>query len=423
MVSRRTAVGSLLGASALLGAALVGASSLESRATGTPGAPGRRNRPRLRRGVNVHNMLNWPDHASERPITYAWPPFTTPEHQLSEATVSAIRGLGFDYIRLTFDPAIYLASGPERRAELRTIALSQVQRFLDAGFDVILDLHPVAENPDYRPDRVSAAGSAAFSSYLQLVHEMAYALRQLPHERFAFELMNEPPLESPRPWQAELEALHAAARSASSTLPLILNGCAWDDLSALEQVDITPFAGSNVLYTFHYYAPHIFTHQGVTGADPAHFLHDLQWPARRSEVDGVEAQALAGVDADLSGSTAARARTKGEIVRALDSYVADAGERQILDDFASLAAWARRRGVAAEDIVMGEFGVRKPLVETPEHLRSRITWLTSVRRAAEAHGFAWSLWLLKGDGGMALLPDESDIAFDVDVLRALGMAA
>jgi hypothetical protein len=248
---------------------------------------------------------------------------------------------------------------------------------------------------------------------------MAYAFRQLPHDRFAFELMNEPPLQTAPPWQTELEALHAAARSASSDLPLILGGADWDDLQALEQVDIAPYKGSNVLYTFHYYAPHIFTHQGVEGDVPGRYLHDLQWPPRPEQVEVVKARALARAGVGRS----APARTKREIVRTLDTYSRTAGERQIQADFASVAAWARARGVAPGDVVLGEFGVHKSDAETPGHLRSRIAWLSSVRRAAEAHGFPWSLWVLKGSGGMALLRDGSDLAFDQDVLHALGMAA
>ena len=72
-------------------------------------------------------------------------------------------------------------------------------------------------------------------------------------------------------------------------------------------------------------------------------------------------------------------------------------------DFAQASAWAKANGVAAQQVLLGEFGVSRttgPYVGAAE--ADRLLWLATVRTAAERAGFGWCLWSYSGPVGMTL---------------------
>ena len=376
--------------------------------------------PTFSRGMNLHHLLNWPDtKPGEGKTEYVWPPFETKEYQIGGDELARLKSMGFDYLRVTADPSIFLASEPARREQLIGRARRTVTRLIGAGFRVIFDLHPVSVNPDYAPLKlVESIDSPAFKAYADLMEEVARSLHDLPHDRVAFELMNEPWLDSAEEiarWQPMLERLHSRARRGSPTLPLVLTGAQWGSPSALMKLDTKPFAGSNVLYTIHYYDPHTYTHQGVE-SDEGAYLSGLQWPA--SHVNTVTVLDAACVRIDAARKPPAEQKQLKDMMRKLLSdYELSAHDAQrIRTDFEAVATWAAKAGIPAQRIFLGEFGC----VSSPHHTplgEDRTTWLRTVHDAAHASGFGWALWAYKGYGGMALF-DEAGNADD-GIVKAL----
>src|SRR4051794_11314905 len=67
--------------------------------------------PGLRRGVNIHHMLNWPEHQGGRASApYVWPPFATAPYQLPAESLDEIVTRGFTFVRLTVAPSIFLSA-------------------------------------------------------------------------------------------------------------------------------------------------------------------------------------------------------------------------------------------------------------------------------------------------------------------------
>jgi hypothetical protein len=378
--------------------------------------------PRLTRGINLHHLLNWPDTTPGKGrIEYVWPPFETVNYKISDDELSRLKAMRFDFLRVTADPSIFLASGNGKREHLIRLVRQTVNRFIGAGFNVIFDLHPVAVNPDYAPLKIiENIDSPVFRAYADLVEQMARSLNDLPRERFAFELMNEPWLDSRAEvarWQPMLELLHAHARHGSATLPLILGGAQWSSARALVQLDLRPFKGSNVLYTFHYYDPHTFTHQGV-GGDEGAFLGGLQWPPAHDNIVRVRDAAFVRIET-TNNSPAVVRRNKDITRKLLTDYELAAHDRQCLhDDFAAVAKWAAQRGIPPQRIFLGEFGCVNAANNIPLG-EDRARWLRAVRDAAEEFGFAWALWAYKGYGGMALLDNKDQI--DIAIVKALDL--
>lgn len=381
--------------------------------------------PKLAKGISLHHLLNWPDAKTQNGKTdYVWPPFETPEYQISDAELARLKTMGFDFLRVTVDPSIFLsyrsAADSSKRDHLIQVSKRTIQRLIDAGFSVIFDLHPVGVNPDYEPVKlVESIDSPTFKAYADLVEILATAFHPLDSKRFAFELMNEPWLDSQEEvarWQAMMELLHKRARQGSASLPLVLTGAQWGDRKALMALDLKPFKNSNVLYTFHYYDPHTFTHQGVEG-DEAEFLAGLHWTISKDNLKKVRDQAYRRIDASKKSPKEIK-QIKSVTAKLLKDYELTAHDQtRVRSDFEALSKWAASEGIPVQRIFLGEFGcvssAHKVPLGTPHS-----TWLRAIKETAEEFGFPWSLWAYKGYGGMGLI-EEGKV--DKGIAQALNL--
>lgn len=379
---------------------------------------------RLRRGVNFHHLLNWPQLASQpgQPLTYLTPPFSDGEHAFDPGEARRVRAAGFDFVRLTLDPAIHLAASPGERRALEMVVLDRVRGLNAADLAVIVDLHPVSQNPRYAPERLVVEGAPDFPAYGALVGRLAKLLAA-ESRRVALELFNEPPGYQPevmRRWQGQLEMLHATARASAPKLTLVINGARWDAPEPLQQLNIEPFRSGPVIYTFHYYAPYAFTHQGVE-MDVVRYMRDLEWPGQPGQSQAVLGATLTRLAADPAVPADRKEVLATELRRVLSEYPGEATVIRLESDFAALAAWASRNGLPPSNLLMGEFGAVKVVGASPAQRRSRLAWLAAVRRTAERHAFPWAFWALKGYGGMELIPKGSQV-MDTDTLQALGLS-
>jgi len=373
--------------------------------------------PRLRRGMNFHHMLNWPRmNESGGNVEYQWPAFESPEFQTSESDLLRLKQAGFDFIRLTANPAIFILAGEKHFPELKQKTSEIITRLLNHGFDVVFDLHPVSQVAAFAPNKLMSNAAGAFEEYVRMVASVAEFLGNFPQGKVALELFNEPPLETPnlaQQWQKQLELLHSAARATAPHLPLVLSGIRWSDRSGLELLDLTPFKSSNVLYTFHYYDPHYYTHQG-SERDDAIYVSGLQWPVTSEGA----AHALTAALQKIAADPKAEQRSAYNARKILNELaVGHHTAATINEDFAHVANWADANNIPRERILLGEFGC--VVSALGQNLGSdRLLWLGAVRKAAEEFGFGWAYWAFKGYGKMELVSSEG--LWDSAVLLALG---
>lgn len=176
-------------------------------------------------------MLNWAALVEGSSSEYAWPPFQHPQYQVSRSEMEDLREPGFDFVRLTVDPGVFIQALRNERPRPFDVVVGSVRRFLAAGLGVFVDLHPNPQHPDNLPESfVRGMDAPAFLAYRDAVAEAAAALAPLAGPRVALELMNEPqigpgfPDDSPSSWPPMLRALHDAARARAPGLTLVLSG-------------------------------------------------------------------------------------------------------------------------------------------------------------------------------------------------------
>lgn len=387
----------------------------------------------FRRGVSVHTMLNWARLKPGDPAHYAEEPFAGSDYELPETLVRNVKAAGFDFVRLTIDPGPFLQLKGAARAALDRKLVATVKRFLDDDLGVMVDLHSNSHVPAYDPvNWLTSIDNPIFKQYVALVGHTARLLAALKTPAVSIEPMNEPvygydPTSVAR-WQRMAEMMHAAVRDVSSDLLVVLSGAQGGNRRGLAEFDPTPFRGSRVLFSFHYYEPYVFTHEGVVSNEKSaalwRYFSKMPYPAdsvpARLVLDTIEANIDSDATLNLVQKMWTWRKARSEIV----DYIKSGFDKKTIDDaFDGVVAFAHRHDIDPKQILLGEFGVTRTYGSyRAADPVSRDAWLRDVRRAAEARGFGWALWSLSGYGGMALVAEDSGTALDRDTLRALGLA-
>jgi endoglucanase len=241
-----------------------------------------------------------------------------------------------------------------------------------------------------------------------LWRELAPLCKVWSHDEIVLEIMNEPhEIEKPEFWHAAQRRVHKIIREACPQHTILATGDQWggvDGLLALPALD-----DANVVYSFHFYDPMTFTHQGATwGWEGWKDLKDVEYPL------------ACGRARELAKRFAGSQGAKGLIGEHCngEEAVKHGGwnSQRIAARIDRAVAWAKtnaRSGVPLP-LYCGEFGVYRAFAPAP----SRANWIRDVRLVLEERGIGWAMWDYVG--GFALAKDgtrETDPA----IAQALGM--
>jgi endoglucanase len=375
------------------------------------------------RGVNGDLWNNWGSIADLMADPQALEVFPDWRRNVTPAMFDALATQGFDFIRLPTDPGPALAYGPgpdqDRLIDGMHVA---AQMALDAGLKVIVDLHPLPRGEEI--GGIESMLGDQFPDYVALVGRIAARLSDLPADRTALELLNEPSFDcegvyagAPPKWPEMQAQLHAAARAAAPDLKIILTGACWSQANALASLDPALIPDDNVLWTFHSYEPYSYTHQGASWTDaPVKYLRDLPYPPSLMTPE-ITAKVIADATARM---TAAEGQADAEaITKAVTEYAASP-DGNIGYEISVAAKWADAQNIPRDRILMGEFGALHTVDEVAQPMDWYHAFLTAKRQAAEKAGFGWAV--LSWSGGMGIAaPDDPDRRMSSGTCKALGL--
>lgn len=308
--------------------------------------------------------------------------------------IRLIRAAGFQHVRFAINPTILLnESDPSSLdAEHLSAVDAAIDMILEQDLAVIVDPHP---EDDFK-HRLNASDEllAAFAAFWQA---LARHLSRRDPEHVFLEVLNEPVITDRRRWATIQETLLAAMRAGAPEHTLIATGHRWSSIDELLEVE--PIADRNVVYNFHCYDPHDFTHQGATwGSDYWPYLEYLPYPS--------SPDALAPIAEHIMNERAKQAALR---------YGEDRWDAARLDAWiARAAAWGKQHSVR---LTCNEFGVYRRK-SRPEH---RLAWLRDLRSALERYDIGWTMWDYAG--GFSVVTSDGDRrVLDGDTAAALGLA-
>lgn len=339
----------------------------------------------LRRGVNLSDWLR--QTADDRHFD--------PDRvakAVTRADLDVLRRLGFDHVRLAVNPApLFRAAEADRiPADQLAIVDAAVRLALDAGLSVQLDLQP---DQAFKRQLANDRFVEQFSDFWR---SLASHFAATDPERLFLEVINEPELGDPYRWYGVQSRLASAIREGAPRHTIIATGAQYSDEDDL--LFQQPLRDPNVIYTFHFYQPFFFTHQGATWSEYYwHFLKGVPWPARRDE------------------ARAAAAAVPDPLHRlAVERYGESHWDRGRVDfEIGQIRAWADRHRVP---VICNEFGVYRLNAAPAE----RVAWLRDVRSALEQRNLGWTVWDFDGTFGIATR-EAGALVLDRPAVEALGV--
>jgi hypothetical protein len=378
---------------------------------------------RLRRGVNTWPWFSLTREFPAPRTDYDWPPFQQQRPTPSVSDLKRLKGLGFDFVRIPVDPGPFLSMNGIRREALMDMLYAAIQTCSDAGLCVVVNVQANEATHYWTSARMyQSLDSAEFPAYLSLVRALAKGLSGF--SRVALEPVNEPPQDcSSAAWGEVQVRLLEAIRDAAPRLTLIATGACGSMVEGLIRLDPRPLRKfAPILFTFHFYEPYLFSHQGAPWMqEPVYrFLNSVPWPASAGSLDATLRATRSRMDKDKSASSAFKQDAWDQTQRVLAEYFAAEPDRRFIDGFfGRVRKWAEDHAVMPSELLLGEFGaLRTDARYLAAGRADRGRYVRDVREAAEASGFAWAFWNLFD--GMGIMDDASH-KLDPDMLLSLGL--
>ncbi len=375
------------GAAVALAVALLFMGQQSYGQTGTDSGIARRHAAHLQRGINLSEWFAqvYDSKGYTKEHFEAW---TTAQD------IDLIKGMGFDHVRLSVNPQPMFRRGQADRIPEEYLGYLDraVQMILARGLAVIIDIHP---DSDFKQKLVTDDGFVEqFADYWRALARHYAATNP---ELVSFEILNEPEFHDRYRWQGVQAKLAVAIREGAPQHTIIVAGAYWS--SENELLFFEPLRDSNVIYNFHFYDPHIFTHQGATwSTNYVHYLKELPYPSTPENVKGAAAMIpdavnrLAAIHYGLDRWNAAR--VDGEI--------------------GQVAAWAKRWNAP---VTCNEFGVYRKAANPQD----RAAWIADVRTTLEKYGIGWTMWDYSGGFGVVTKQEGNPAVPDAVTVKALGL--
>ena len=211
-----------------------------------------------------------------------------------------------------------------------------------------------------------------------------------------YEIMNEPNNISARDWNRVQGEVLQSIRRIDPNRTIIVGGNEWNSINGL--ISITPYRDNNLIYTFHFYDPFLFTHQGANWTVPAlTSLSGVPFPydrARMPQIPNDLRRTIEGLLRDYPNDGSVEALT-----RKIDQAV----------------TWSRRHNVP---LYCGEFGAY--MGASPNE--DRIRFYQIVTEALNQRNISWSMHDYFFEFGLFNTPESRDFnsELNVDLARAIG---
>ncbi|MDN3581496.1 glycoside hydrolase family 5 protein [Mucilaginibacter flavus] len=276
---------------------------------------------------------------------------------IKDADFKLLKKLGYKSLRLPIAFA-YFENGQIPTAQLFIYIDKVVKQSRKYGFKLVLDLH----NGNLNDTNYTAQTAKIINIWLNITKRYA----SVSADDLLFELYNEPPHMNPDVWKDAAYNIVTALRKVDKTRTYIIGASNYNSIYELSR--FVRLADENIIYTFHFYEPFFFTHQGAA------------WIGNQVATTGVtfpySAENFPALNPNAKG-------TPGESHYNL--YPKDGNERSVNDKLQIVKNWGNKYAVP---IICGEYGVYNKYAD----LDSRCRYIKAVRAALKRLNIPGMMW-------------------------------
>lgn len=303
-----------------------------------------------------------------------------------------IKSLGCDVVRLPVNLIAMTNGSPNYLIDpLYFTFMDTVLHWAETtNMHLILDNHTFDPAQNTTPD---------IEKFLEKVWpQLAYRYKG-SYDKLYFEILNEPHGITDLSWNNIQQRVIEKIRLVDQERILIVGPAGWNSYHNLDAMPL--YQDTKLIYTFHFYDPFLFTHQGASWTDPSmESLERIPFPYSQNLMPGLPSE-LVGTWIESSYNNYSQEGTVAHMQSLLDIAIQFKNERNV-------------------PIFCGEFGVLHNNVENEYH---RNKWYLEVRQYLEQNGISWTIW--DYHGGFGLFEKNSSGFFDHDLniplLQALGL--
>ncbi len=314
---------------------------------------------KLKKGINLGGFLSQCIHSNEHYKSF-----------IGENDIKQIGEWGFDHIRLPVDYEVLEteegAVKPEGYGYVSKI-ISWCKKY---GLDAVLDIHK-AYGYDFN-DAGNKEKNNLFTNeelkqrFIKLWVNLANEYGK--YDNVAFELLNEVvEEENAELWNELIRRTVPVIRGITKETPIIYGGIQWNSAGTLKYLEVPK--EDNIIFTFHFYEPLVFTHQ------KAHWMEKMDKTADMDYPDTMENNKIRSAALGYQGGAvcAAKSETMGpEFMREMMEEAVKA---------------AKNAGV---ELYCGEFGV---IDQAPAE--GTLRWFQDVFKVFREYDIGWAIWTYK----------------------------
>lgn len=331
------------------------------------------------RGVN---LTNWFQVSSARRIQFG---------RYTREDLADIKSLGVDVIRLPINLHFMTSGAPDYT--LDPLFLNLLDQVVDWTED--LGIHLILDNHTFDPSENTDPGVGTI--LLKVWSQMALHFRDRS-DLVYYEVLNEPHGIGDALWNNIQQSVIDEIRKTDTAHYIVIGPASWNSYNNLSAMP--EYNDSKLIYTFHFYDPFLFTHQGASWVDPSMVpIANVPFP--------YDAAPLPSMPAQFEGTW---------VGSLFSNYSTDGTEAKVKELIDIAIQFGQERGVP---IFCGEFGVYQRNSQEPY----RVAWYQLVREYLEQNGVAWTTW--DYHGGFGLFEKNGNDLFDHDLnvplLNALGL--
>ncbi len=314
-----------------------------------------------------------------------------------EQDFADVKSLGVDVIRL---PINYLPNMTHGAPDY--IIDQQLFRLLDrvVGWAEKYQIYIIIDNHPYGNGGMAPTTEPSIQIYKKIWPQIAEHFKSRS-KYVIYEILNEPQDDyiSSSDWGRMQKEIIDAIRSVDQNHWIVVSGINTGGDPTIGLSSLPTYSDNKLLYTFHFYEPHIFTMQGATGTPFESIVAGLPFPYDSSRMPNE----LMGTSADDE------LRRTGNIEHLT----------KLID---KIADFVRQRNVP---VFCGEFGVYRKYAPAED----RVRYYKFIRETLETGNIPWIMWDYFSDFGLFNINSfdqwysrgDFDTDLNVELVRALGL--